>query len=172
MARKLRNIELNRLSVDEFIHSKKNNITLIADNIRSAHNIGSLFRTADAFLIEQIILIGISATPPQKDILKAALGAEKTVDWLYFKTQNEAIEYLKSKEIKIISVEQTSESKMITDWQWNDENIALVMGNEIDGVSEEFIEASDTILEIPQYGTKHSFNVSVSAGIVLWELLR
>jgi len=145
----------------------------VLDNVRSANNIGSIFRTADAFLLEGIYLCGITAQPPNKDIHKTALGATESVEWSYCDSTLEAIAVLKDKGYQIISVEQADGSSMLTDFTVeNGVKYALVFGNEVRGVSQEVVDVSDNCLEIPQYGTKHSFNIAVSAGIVLWDLFR
>lgn len=168
---KLKLDELNRLSVDEFKQTQKAQIVFVLDNIRSAQNIGSIFRTADAFNIEGIYLTGISATPPNKEILKTALGSTESVTWTYAETTIACIEKLKQEGFTIVSVEQTKNSTLLHQFMPTvDAKYALVMGNEVDGVDQQVIDASDLVLEIPQFGTKHSFNVSVSAGIVLWDV--
>lgn len=164
--------QLERLSSEEFKATKKNNIVLVLDNVRSLNNVGSAFRTSDAFLIEAIYLCGVTGTPPNKEIEKTALGATKTVDWKYFKSTQEAISELKQQNYYIASVEQAKNSVKLNDFVKPDQSIALVFGNEVYGVEQEIINHSDTCIEIPQFGSKHSFNVSVSMGIVLWELLR
>jgi len=171
--RKLKNIELNRLSVEEFKVSNKTPITVILDNIRSLNNIGSVFRTSDAFLIEKIFLCGITATPPNKDIHKTALGATDSVDWEYKKETTEVVKELQGKRYKIISIEQAEEATMLQDFEIkNNEKYAIIFGNEVKGVQQEIVDLSDHCIEIPQFGTKHSLNISVSAGVVLWELFR
>ncbi|MBQ9253382.1 MAG: RNA methyltransferase [Bacteroidales bacterium] len=164
--------QLNRISVEEFKASKKTPIVIILDNIRSMNNIGSVFRTADAFRIEKIFLCGITATPPHREINKTALGATESVDWEYKESTVECVKNLSAMDYKIYSLEQTSESIMMDKMDKEmimDKKIALVFGNEIDGVQQEVIDLSDAVLEIPQYGTKHSLNVSVSCGIAIWE---
>lgn len=172
MNEKLSMNDLGRLSSDEFKATEKNRIILVLDNIRSLNNVGSAFRTADAFLIEAIYLCGVTGTPPKPEIEKTALGATATVSWKYYKTTKEAIEELKSVNYFIASVEQAKNSLMLNRFQKPEQPIALVFGNEVYGVEQEMIDQSDVCIEIPQFGTKHSFNVSVSMGIVLWELLR
>ncbi|MCD6020130.1 MAG: tRNA/rRNA methyltransferase (SpoU) [Bacteroidetes bacterium] len=164
--------DLGRLSSEEFKAIKKNKIILVLDNIRSLNNVGSAFRTADAFLIEAIYLCGVTGTPPKPEIEKTALGATATVVWKYFKTTKEAFEELKALNYYIASIEQAKNSVMLNRFQKPEQPIALVFGNEVYGVEQEIIDQSDACIEIPQFGTKHSFNVSVSMGIVLWELLR
>jgi tRNA G18 (ribose-2'-O)-methylase SpoU len=172
MNEKLSMNDLGRLSSSEFKSIEKNKIILVLDNIRSLNNVGSAFRTSDAFLIEAIYLCGVTGTPPKPEIQKTALGATETVSWKYFKTTQEAIENLKSKNYFIASIEQAKNSVMLNKFIKPKQSIALVFGNEVYGVEQEIINQSDVCLEIPQFGTKHSFNVSVSMGIVLWELLR
>ncbi|MBN2213353.1 MAG: RNA methyltransferase [Bacteroidales bacterium] len=170
--RKLKNEELNRLRVDEFKSVTKHHIFIILDNVRSLNNIGSVFRTADAFLIEGIYLCGITATPPNKEIHKTALGATESVFWQYFENTLDAVKILKKKGFKIIAVEQTTKSIMLQDFKPEaDVGYALVFGHEIKGVEQEVIDHCSMSLEIPQYGTKHSFNIAVSVGIVLWDLI-
>ncbi|MBC7695565.1 MAG: RNA methyltransferase [Burkholderiales bacterium] len=172
MNEKLSMQDLGRLSSDEFKTTKKNKIILVLDNIRSLNNVGSAFRTADAFLIEAIYLCGVTGTPPKPEIEKTALGATETVTWKYFKTTQEAISALKADYYFIASIEQAKNSIMLNGFQKPDQPIALVFGNEVYGVEQAIIDQSDACIEIPQFGTKHSFNVSVSMGIVLWEMLR
>ncbi|MBE6225840.1 MAG: RNA methyltransferase [Bacteroidales bacterium] len=170
MYRKLRNDELERLSAEEFKRAHKLKITVILDNVRSQHNIGSVFRTADSFFIERIILCGICAVPPTPEIHKSALGAEFSVDWQYYKNTSEAVAALKEEGYIIISVEQAENSIMLHNFEPDpDKKYALVFGNEVKGVSQDVVDMSDSVLEIPQFGTKHSLNISVSAGAVLWE---
>lgn len=164
--------DLGRLSSDEFKNTSKNKIILVLDNIRSLNNVGSAFRTSDAFLIESIYLCGVTGTPPKPEIEKTALGATETVSWKYFKTTQEAIDDLKQQGFFIVSIEQAKNSVMLNKFQKPQQPLALVFGNEVYGVEQEIINQSDVCLEIPQFGTKHSFNVSVSMGIVLWEILR
>jgi tRNA G18 (ribose-2'-O)-methylase SpoU len=171
--RKLKNEELGRLSVVEFKNSEKTSITVVLDNIRSLNNIGSVFRTGDGFCIEQVYLCGITATPPNKDIHKTALGATESVEWTYEKETLTAIEKLKAEGYIIVSVEQAEGSIMLHNFKVDTtQKYALVFGHEVKGVSQKVIDASNYCIEIPQYGTKHSFNISVSAGIVLWELFK
>ena len=172
MNEKLSMQDLGRLSSDEFKAVEKNKVILVLDNIRSLNNVGSSFRTADAFLLESIYLCGVTGTPPKPEIEKTALGATKTVNWKYFKTTQEAIVDLKTQGYFIASIEQAKNSVMLNKFQKPNQPIALVFGNEVYGVEQEIINQSDVCIEIPQFGTKHSFNVSVSMGIVLWELLR
>ena len=171
--RKLKNSELNRLSVEEFKTVDKMPIIVVLDNIRSLNNIGSVFRTSDAFLIEKVVLCGITAKPPHKDIHKTALGATESVHWEYFDNTIEAVESLKKEGYIILSIEQTEKAIMLQDFKTEpDKKYAVIFGNEVKGVQQEVVNISDFAIEIPQYGTKHSFNISVSAGIVLWELFK
>lgn len=171
--RKLRNIELNRLSVEEFKKAPKTGISVVLDNIRSCNNIGSVFRTSDALLIEKIYLCGITSTPPNNEIRKTALDAEKSVDWEYFEETEEAVLRLKSDGYRVYAIEQVENSIMLPDFTpAKGEKIALVFGNEVKGVQQSVIDICDGSIEIPQYGTKHSFNISVSAGIVLWDIFQ
>lgn len=170
--RKLKNEELNRLSVDEVRRIEKHPIVLILDNIRSRNNVGSAFRTADAFLIEKILLCGITATPPHREIHKTALGATDSVSWSYFDSVMEAVESVKKNGYRVIAIEQADEKVMLQDYRpAEEEKLAFVFGNEIHGVSEEVIRAADRVVELPQYGTKHSLNISVTVGIVLWDVM-
>lgn len=171
--RKLSNSELNRISVDEFKKSDKTPIIVVLDNVRSLNNIGSIFRTADAFKLEAIYLCGICATPPHKEIHKTALGAEDSVYWEYFETAKEAVWKLKKEEYEVVAVEQTEKSIMLEKFPLDEQlKYALVFGNEVKGIEQDVINLCNESVEIPQFGTKHSFNVSVSAGIVLWEWYR
>jgi 23S rRNA (guanosine2251-2'-O)-methyltransferase len=170
--RKLKNSELNRKSLEEFKKADKNPFIVILDNVRSLYNVGSVFRTADGFLINGVYLCGITATPPHKDIRKTALGGTDSVPWKYFKKTVDAIKELRKEGYKIISIEQTDESVMLNDFPVEKGiRYALVFGHEMRGVDQSVIDESDICIEIPQYGTKHSFNISVSAGIVLWDLV-
>ena len=169
--RKLKNSELDRLSVEEYKDTEKTPITVILDNIRSCNNIGSVFRTSDALLIEKVILCGITATPPNTEIHKTALDAEKTVPWEYFADTENAVLKLKESGYRVFAVEQVESSIMLPDFKpEKDQKYALVFGNEVKGVQQSIVNICDGAIEIPQYGTKHSFNISVSAGIVLWDL--
>ena len=169
--KKLKNSELSRLSIDEFKNSSKTPVIIILDNIRSAHNVGSIFRTCDAFLIDKIILCGITAIPPNKEIRKTALGSSESVDWRYYKNTEEVIMKLKKKDYQIIAVEQANKSIKLESFRpENEKKYAIIFGNEIKGISQKIIDNSDSVIEIPQFGTKHSLNVSVSAGIVIWDI--
>lgn len=171
--RKLKITELNRMSVEEFKEADKLPLIIILDNIRSLHNIGSVFRTSDAFRIECIYLCGITATPPHPEMHKTALGAEFTVNWKYVNNAVEAVDNLKSEGYTVFSVEQAEGSILLNDLQLDPAGkYAVVMGNEVKGVQQEVIDHSDGCIEIPQYGTKHSLNVSVTAGIVIWDLFK
>lgn len=170
--RKLKNSELDRLSVDEYKEIVKTPITVVLDNIRSCNNIGSVFRTSDALLIEKVILCGITATPPNKDIHKTALDAEKSVPWEYFEETENAVLRLKENGYRVFAVEQVENSILLPDFvPGKVQKLALVFGNEVKGVQQSVVDICDGAIEIPQYGTKHSFNISVSAGIVLWDLV-
>ncbi len=169
--RKLKNNELGRITVDEFKLIEKTPIIVVLDNIRSLNNIGSVFRTSDAFLIEKIYLCGICATPPNKDIHKTALGATESVLWEHVEDTLTLIQKLKEENIKILSIEQAEDStKLNTFYPEKDTKYAIVMGNEVKGVQQEVVNASDYCIEIPQLGTKHSLNISVTTGVVLWDL--
>ena len=164
--------QLNRVDVDTFKTQAKTPIVLVLDNVRSMHNVGSAFRTADAFSIEKIVLCGITGTPPHREIEKTALGATQSVQWEYQKSTLDAITSLKNEGFTILSIEQAKNSVSLECYQpKEDAKFALVFGNEVNGVEEEVIKASDHTLEIPQFGTKHSFNVSVTIGIVLWDFV-
>ncbi len=170
--RKLKNTELDRLSVDEYKETAKTPITVVLDNIRSCNNIGSVFRTSDALLIEKVILCGITATPPNKDIHKTALDAEKSVPWEYSEKTEVAVQRLKENGYRVFAVEQVENSISLPNFTpEKDQKLALVFGNEVKGVQQSVVNICDGAIEIPQYGTKHSFNISVSAGIVLWDLV-
>ncbi|WKK65936.1 RNA methyltransferase [Lutimonas zeaxanthinifaciens] len=169
--RKLKNSELNRLNIADFKKSEKVNLLVILDNIRSLNNIGSVFRTADAFLIEKVYLCGITARPPHKEIQKTALGATESVDWEYEENTEELVKRLQNEGVTIISVEQADKSTSLENFiPKKNQKYAVVFGNEVKGVSQGVVDASELCLEIPQYGTKHSLNISVSCGIVLWDL--
>ena len=169
--RKLNITELHRLSADEYKEADKLPLVVVLDNIRSLHNIGSVFRTADAFRIERICLCGITAVPPHPEIHKTALGAEFTVDWEHFDNTVEAVDNLRDEGYMVYSVEQAEGSVMLNELVLEKgKKYAIVMGNEVKGVQQEVIDHSDGCIEIPQYGTKHSLNVSVTAGIVIWDL--
>ncbi|RED21977.1 SpoU rRNA methylase family protein [Flavobacterium cutihirudinis] len=171
--RKLENSELDRKSIEDFKKSDKTPLILVLDDIRSLHNIGSVFRTADAFLIEKIILCGITATPPNKEIHKTALGATETVAWEHHENVLEVIEKLKKDNIKTLAIEQVESAVFLQDFKVeNNQKYALVFGNEVFGVAQEAVAICDGCIEIPQLGTKHSLNIAVSAGIVVWDLFK
>ncbi|MEJ6793205.1 MAG: RNA methyltransferase [Lacinutrix sp.] len=169
--RKLKNSELNRLSVDGFKQANKTPIIIILDNIRSLNNIGSVFRTSDAFLIEKIYLCGITAKPPHKDIHKTALGSTDTVAWEYAESTLSLINKLKADNIKVLAIEQAENATMLDKFEVEtNKKYAVVFGNEVKGVAQDVVSASDVVIEIPQFGTKHSLNISVSCGVVVWDL--
>lgn len=171
--RKLENKELDRKSITAFKEATKTPIILVLDDIRSLHNIGSVFRSADAFLIEKIVLCGITATPPNKEINKTALGATETVTWEHHSNVLEVIENLKKEDVIVLAIEQVESAIFLQDFEIDSEKkYALVFGNEVFGVSQEAVAMCDGCIEIPQLGTKHSLNISVSAGIVIWDLFK
>ncbi|KZE78351.1 RNA methyltransferase [Myroides marinus] len=171
--RKLANSELDRKNVEEFKASEKTPIIVILDDVRSLHNIGSVFRTCDAFLVEKVYLCGITATPPNKEIHKTALGATETVEWEYAKDVVEVVKELRESGVSVQSVEQVENSVMLNDFKVEEGvKYALVFGNEVKGVNQEVVNLSHGVIEIPQLGTKHSLNISVSAGIVIWDLFQ
>lgn len=164
--------ELERLSVEEFKKEEKKKALVILDNVRSMHNVGSVFRTSDAFLIEEIILCGVTPRPPHRDIHKSALGATESVTWRYEKNTTDAIAHLKEQGYKILAIEQVHDSISLSEFSKKEnEKVVFVFGNEVQGVSDEALALCDHCIEIPQQGSKHSFNISVSVGIVLWEVL-
>ncbi len=165
--------ELGRKTIDEFRQSEKVPVIVVLENIRSAYNVGSVFRTSDAFLIEAIYITGYSARPPHKEIKKTALGAEDTVSWKHFASAREAVEDLRSQDYQIFAVEQVSNSVKLHEWNRKaDEKTAVIFGNEVSGVEQSTIELCDGCVEIPQLGMKHSLNIATAAGVVLWELVR
>ena len=169
--RKLKNSELDRLSIEDFKKTEKTSIIVVLDNVRSLNNIGSVFRTCDAFLIKKIYLCGITATPPHKDIHKTALGSTETVNWEYVENIMDLVKRLKTENIKVVSIEQADNATMLSDFlPQTQTTYALVFGNEVKGVKQEVVSASDLVLEIPQFGTKHSLNISVSVGVVVWDV--
>ena len=171
--RKLRTTELGRISADEYRQVEKTPIVVVLDNVRSCNNIGSVFRTADALLVEEIHLCGITATPPNKEIHKTALDAEKSVPWLYFEKTEDSVLELKAKGYQVFAVEQVENSIKLPDFQIaKGDKLALVFGNEVKGVGQKVVNLCDGAIEIPQFGMKHSFNISVSAGIVLWDIFK
>lgn len=168
--RKLKLDELNRASVEEFRASEKLPVVVVLDNVRSMHNVGSVFRTADGFAVNHIYLCGITGTPPHREIEKTALGATQSVSWTYFQDVMEAVDELRSAGYNIIAIEQAENSTMLQDFKVKEnEKYALIFGNEVNGVTQEIMNSVDGCIEIPQFGTKHSFNIVVSAGIVLWD---
>jgi len=173
LTQKLKLEELGRVDVDTFKTMEKIPAVIIMDNIRSMHNVGAVFRTADAFLIEKIILCGITPRPPHREIHKAALGATESVEWQYYESVKEAVLDLKTQKYEVLGIEQTTDSIMITDYSIDKtKKYALVLGNEVEGVSDEILPHCNAFLELPQHGTKHSLNVSVCGGIVMWEFFK
>ena len=171
--RKLKTIEMHRLTVDEFKAASKTPLVVVLDNVRSLHNVGSVFRTCDAFRVEAVYLCGITATPPSAEIHKTALGAEDSVEWKYFVDATEAVDELHARGTKVFAVEQVANSTMLQNLDTNEnERYAVVLGNEVKGVQQTVVDRCDGCLEIPQFGTKHSLNVSVAAGIVVWEFAK
>ena len=171
--RKLKNSELGRLNVEEFKKMDKIPLIVVLDNIRSLNNIGSVFRTSDAFLIEKIYLCGITAKPPHKEIHKTALGATESVIWEYVESTLSLVEKLQKENVLVASIEQAENSTMLQDFNIEaNQKYAIVFGNEVKGVQQEVVTASNYCIEIPQFGTKHSLNISVSAGVVLWDLFK
>ena len=169
--RKLKNNELGRISIDEFKSITKTPLIIVLDNIRSLNNIGSVFRTSDAFLIEKIYLCGISATPPNKDIHKTALGASESVDWEYAEETLEIVQQLQTENVQVLAIEQAENSTKLDDFfPKKNQKYAVVMGNEVKGVQQKVVNAADLCVEIPQLGTKHSLNISVTTGVVIWDL--
>ena len=168
---KIKNIELNRLSIDSFKSAKKTPLIIILDNVRSLNNIGVIFRSADAFRVKHIYLCGITATPPNKDIQKTALGSTKSVDWSYVKSTIELVKNLQNQNIKVIAVEQAKKATLLQDFKpKNKTEYAFILGHEIKGVCQSVIDQCDEVIEIPQFGTKHSLNIAVCGSIVLWDL--
>jgi len=171
--RKLKNNELGRITVDEYKSIQKTPLIVVLDNIRSLNNIGAVFRTSDAFLIEKIYLCGICATPPNRDIHKTALGATASVDWEYVEDTLTLVEKLKKEKVKVLAIEQVENStKLNAFYPEKNQKYAIVMGNEVKGVQDEVVDAADLCIEIPQLGTKHSLNISVTTGVVLWDLFQ
>lgn len=170
--RKLKNAELNRKSINEFKASKKTKLIVILDSIRSLNNIGSVFRTADAFLIEKIYLCGITATPPHKDIHKTALGATESVDWEYREKTEDLVNELQKQKVKVFAIEQAENATLLNDFEVEkDHHYAFIFGNEVKGVQQKVVDQCDGVIEIPQLGTKHSLNISVSVGVCLWDFI-
>jgi tRNA G18 (ribose-2'-O)-methylase SpoU len=170
--RKLKITELKRLSPEDFKQTEKLPVIVVLDNVRSLHNVGSVFRTSDAFLIEAIYLCGITATPPHAEIHKTALGAENTVEWQYFEHTPDAVLQLKQKGYRILAVEQAENSVSLDKFQLENHRYAIILGNEVKGIDQKVMDCCDACIEIPQFGTKHSLNVSVAAGIVIWEIFK
>jgi len=171
--RKLKNSELNRIDIKAYKNADKTPIIVVLDNIRSLNNIGSVFRTSDAFVIEKIYLCGITAKPPHKDIHKTALGATESVDWEYVEDTLKLVERLKEAKVQSISIEQADNATMLQDFKVDkNQKYAVIFGNEVKGVQQEVVSVSDYCVEIPQFGTKHSLNISVSCGVVLWDLFK
>ena len=171
--RKLRTIEMQRLSIDELHEAKKLPLTVVLDDVRSLYNVGSVFRSSDAFRVEAVYLCGITATPPHPEIHKTALGGEDSVAWRYFNTATEAVQSLHDEGVTVYSIEQVEGSTKLQNLQLDtDKRYAVVLGNEVKGVHQEVVDMSDGCLEIPQFGTKHSLNVSVTAGMVIWEVAK
>jgi len=171
--KKLKITEMNRLTLEEFKISSKLPLVVVLDNVRSLHNVGSIFRTGDAFLIESVFLCGITSTPPHAEIHKTALGAENTVEWRYFEDTIEAVNQLKRNGYIVYSIEQAVGSTLLPELKLdNTKKYAVILGNEVKGVQQSVVDASDSCIEIPQYGTKHSLNVSVTGGIIIWEFFR
>lgn len=171
--KKLKLDELGRIDVETFKQTEKIPLIVVLDNVRSMHNVGAVFRTADAFIIEKIVLCGITPVPPHREIHKAALGATESVDWIFEKEISTALQNLKKEDVGIIGIEQTTNSQNIDDFSiQKNKKYALVLGNEVEGLSDEAFKSYDAFLEIPQLGTKHSLNVSVCAGIAMWEFFK
>jgi len=170
--KKLKNKDLQRISIEEFKVVKKTPITIVLDNVRSALNVGSVFRTSDAFLIEKIILCGITACPPNKEIRKAALGSTESVEWEYVKDTIDAVQQLIKEGYHVVGIEQADKSTQLNEFELTKRPIAIIMGNEVNGVDQQAIELCNEVIEIPQFGTKHSLNIAVTTGIVIWDLWR
>ena len=171
--KKLKITEMNRLTVEEFKEEKKTPLVVVLDNVRSLHNVGSIFRTADAFLVKAVYLCGITSTPPQAEIHKTALGAENTVEWKYFEDTLTAMSELKKQDFTVFAIEQAIGSTMLPDLRIDKtKKYAVILGNEVKGVQQTVVDACDGCIEIPQFGTKHSLNVSVTSGIIIWEMFK
>jgi 23S rRNA (guanosine2251-2'-O)-methyltransferase len=171
--RKLKITEMNRLTPEEFKQQTKTPLVVILDNVRSLHNVGSVFRTGDAFIIESVYLCGITSTPPHAEIHKTALGAENTVEWKYVEDTHQAVNELKQQGYTVFAIEQAQGSIMLTDIELSRTcKYAVILGNEVKGVQQTVVDACDACIEIPQYGTKHSLNVSVTGGIIIWEFFK
>lgn len=171
--RKLKITEMNRLNVDEFKEARKLPLVVVLDNVRSLYNVGSVFRTCDAFRVEKLCLCGITAQPPHIEIHKTALGAEESVEWEYFKDTMDCVQKLKDEGYTVMSIEQCEGSTMLQDFEaYFNQHYAVILGNEVKGVQQVVVDNSDGCLEIPQFGTKHSMNVSVTAGMIIWEMAK
>ena len=168
--KKLKNKDLQRINIEEFKIAKKTPVTIVLDNVRSALNVGSVFRTSDAFLIENIILCGITATPPNKEIRKAALGSTDSVNWKYIKHTTDAVQQLIKEGYYVVGVEQADKSTLLNEFELPKKPIAIIMGNEVNGVDQQAIDLCNEVIEIPQFGTKHSLNIAVTTSIVIWDL--
>ena len=167
---KLKNKDLQRINIEAFKSAEKTPITIVLDNVRSAINVGSVFRTSDAFLIENIILCGITATPPNKEIRKAALGSTDSVTWKYVKNTTDAVQQLIKEGYYIVGIEQANKSTLLNEFELPKKPIAIIMGNEVNGVDQQAIDLCNEVIEIPQFGTKHSLNIAVTTSIVIWDL--
>jgi len=171
--KKLKITEMNRLTAEEFKDQSKTPLIVVLDNVRSLHNVGSVFRTADAFLVEAIYLCGITSTPPHAEIHKSALGAENTVDWKHYEDTHEALKELKASGYTVFAIEQASGSTLLPVLELDStKKYAVILGNEVKGVQQSVVDACDGCIEIPQFGTKHSLNVSVTAGVIIWEFFK
>jgi 23S rRNA (guanosine2251-2'-O)-methyltransferase len=168
--KKLKNKDLQRINIEAFKSAEKTPITIVLDNVRSALNVGSVFRTSDAFLIENIILCGITATPPNKEIRKAALGSTDSVNWKYIKNTTDAVKQLIKDGYHVVGIEQADKSTKLNEFELPKKPIAIILGNEVNGVDQQAIDLCNEVIEIPQFGTKHSLNIAVTSGIVIWDL--
>lgn len=168
--KKLKNKDLQRINIEAFKSAEKTPITIVLDNVRSALNVGSVFRTSDAFLIENIILCGITATPPNKEIRKAALGSTDAVKWKYIKNTTDAVKQLIKDGYHVVGIEQADKSTKLNEFELPKKPIAIILGNEVNGVDQQAINLCNEVIEIPQFGTKHSLNIAVTSGIVIWDL--
>ena len=168
--KKLKNKDLQRINIEAFKSAEKTPITIVLDNVRSALNVGSVFRTSDAFLIENIILCGITATPPNKEIRKAALGSTDSVNWKYIKNTTDAVKQLIKEGYYVVGIEQADKSTKLNEFELPKKPIAIILGNEVNGVDQQAIDLCNEVIEIPQFGTKHSLNIAVTSGIVIWDL--
>ncbi|MBC8510645.1 MAG: RNA methyltransferase [Cryomorphaceae bacterium] len=168
--KKLKNKDLQRINIEAFKSAEKTPITIVLDNVRSAINVGSVFRTSDAFLIENIILCGITATPPNKEIRKAALGSTDSVKWEYIKNTTDAVKQLIKDGYHVVGIEQADKSTQLNEFELPKKPIAIILGNEVNGVDQQAIDLCNEVIEIPQFGTKHSLNIAVTSGIIIWDL--